>query len=84
MQEWTVKFKVTDETYYMTIPAEGISDAKAIFKEWMWGVSGQSKDDPTPDKVWRVLEGRKRGDEIVFRNDWVAAWEVISKRFIVT
>lgn len=84
MRDWVIKFSVASEIYYMTIPAESATDAKAIFREWMWGVSGESKDDPTPEKLWRVLEGKKPGDEFVFRNDWVAAWEVISKRFIVT
>ena len=84
MQEWTIKFSISGEMHYMTIPAESATDAKAIFREWMWGVSGQHQDDPTPNSVWRVLEGRKPGDELVFRNDWVAAWEVIGKRFIIT
>jgi hypothetical protein len=83
MVDWTIKFTIANEMHYMMIPAETSEDARAIFVEWMWGESGQCDWDSSVGKVWRALEGRGAGQETCFRNDWVAAWEVLPRRFII-
>lgn len=84
MGEWTVKFKVSDENFYMTIPAENAKQAQLIFTKWLFTDAGRRQGDDRVGSPWRALEGKTPGDEVVFRNDWVASYEVVQKRFYIT